>query len=134
MRLLTANRTLIGQAAKFALVGLLNTAVDAAVYFILTRYVGFFASRQVWAKAISYCVGVVNSFLWNRAWTFRSSANWRTFIPFFGTSLVGVAINAGVMHLGLSALHLPEAVSFLLATAFTLAWNFTVSKFLIFRK
>jgi putative flippase GtrA len=134
MRLITTNRTLIGQAAKFALVGLLNTAVDAAVYYLLTRYVGFFASRQAWAKAVSYCAGVVNSFLWNRAWTFRSSANWRAFIPFFAVSLVGAAINAGVMHLGLNALRLPEAISFLLATGITLIWNFSVSKLLIFRK
>jgi putative flippase GtrA len=129
------NTLWLRQAIKFGLVGVLNTAVDAGVYLLLTRTLGFFAARPVAAKAISYTVGVINSYVWNRTWTFRSQANpWRTFVPFYLSNLVGVGINAGVMSLGLNQLRLPEAFAFLLATAVTLAWNFLVSKFVVFRR
>jgi len=134
MRARLSRATWLRQALKFGLVGVLNTAIDAALYVILTRYVGVFAARQTWAKAISYTAGVINSFIWNRNWTFRSRANpWRTFMPFLVVNLVGVAINAGVMHVGLNMLFLPEALSFILSTGVTLGWNFSVSKLLVFK-
>jgi putative flippase GtrA len=122
------------QAIKFVLVGVSNTAIDAGLYFLLTRYVGFFAPRKVAAKALSYTAGVVNSFFWNRNWTFRSRANpWRTFAPFFLSNLIGVGINSGVMFVGLSILQLPELLSFALATGITIGWNFLISKFVVFK-
>jgi putative flippase GtrA len=78
---------------------------------------------------------VINSFFWNRAWTFRSSADpRRTFVPFFLSNLVGLIINAGVMYVGLHVFGLHDALAFLLATVVTLGWNFVVSKFIVFRR
>lgn len=132
---LRASPAWLKQGFKFGVVGVLNTLLDAGVYLLLTRFVGFFATRQAWAKAISYTVGVVNSFFWNRNWTFRSRTQaWRTFLPFVVTNLAGIVINSGIMELALNRLRLPEAVAFLLATAVTMGWNFVVSKFLVFRK
>ena len=122
------------QAVKFGIVGVLNTGVDLGAYFVLTRWLGM-ASLPVAAKGISYSLGILNSFFWNRTWTFRSQASaWRTFAPFVLANLVGLGMNAGGMQLGLNVLHLKEFVSLALATALTLAWNFAVSKFIIFRR
>jgi len=122
------------QAVKFGIVGVLNTGVDLGAYFVLTRWLGM-AGLPVEAKAISYSLGIVNSFFWNRTWTFRSQTSaWRTFAPFVLANLVGLGMNAGGMQLGLNVLHQQELVSLALATALTLAWNFAVSKFIIFRK
>lgn len=122
------------QAVKFGLVGVLNTAVDLGTYFVLTRWLGM-AGLPVAAKSISYCVGILNSFFWNKTWTFRSTAStWKTLGPFILVSLAGLGMNTGGMQLGLNVLHLPEVVALGLATVFTLAWNFIFSKFVIFRK
>jgi putative flippase GtrA len=122
------------QALKFGIVGVLNTAVDLGAYFVLTRWFGM-TRLPVEAKGISYSLGILNSFFWNKSWTFQSKASaWKTFAPFVLVSLVGLGINTGGMQLGLNVLHLQELVSLTLATAFTLAWNFVFSKFVIFRR
>ena len=123
------------QAARFLAVGVLNTALDAAIYYALTRTIPFFGSWPVYAKAISYSAGILNSFFWNRLWTFRSHASaGSTLLPYALTNLSGLALNTGAMQLALKILGLPEAVSFIFATGLSTGWNFMISKFLIFRK
>jgi len=122
------------QAVKFGSVGVLNTFVDLALYFVLTRWLGLGGQPAV-AKAISYSVGVINSFILNRLWTFQArGSSWATLVPFFLSSLVGLAINTGTLQLCLATFGLPEIVAVAAATAASLLWNFLVSKFLIFRK
>ena len=124
----------IEQALKFLAVGVLNTLVDAALYVALTRWLGL-AAWPVLAKGISYGAGVLNSFAWNRSWTFRSTARaWTTLLPFVLANLVALAVNAGAMHLGLNVLGLPEPIALVLATGVTFLWNFVISKFIVFRK
>ena len=126
-----------GQAARFGVVGLLNTLVDALVYLALTRWLPFFAVFPAFAKALSYSAGVINSFYWNKNWTFRSPANQAAAAPalakFVLVNLLGVGLNAVVMQVGLIFFGLPEGLAFVLATGLTLAWNFLASKLVVFR-
>ena len=122
------------QAVKFLSVGVLNTALDVGLYFVLTRWTGFAAFKTL-AKGISYGVGILNSFYWNKSWTFKSDAATVTaFMPFLLANLAGLAINVGVMHICLNALGLHEIVSLALATGSTFLWNFIISKFVIFKE
>ncbi len=122
------------QAVKFGAVGILNTAIDVGLYFVLTRWLGL-GGLPVVAKSISYSAGILNSFLWNKFWTFQSRAGtWTTLIPFILTALVGLGINTGMLQLCLKTLHMPELVALGLATLITLFWNFVISKFVIFRE
>jgi putative flippase GtrA len=122
------------QAAKFGSVGVLNTLLDLALYFVFTRWLGL-GDQPAVAKAISYSVGVLNSFLLNRVWTFQAGgSSWASLIPFVLSSLVGLAINTGMLQLCLKTLNLPEIIAIGLATASSLIWNFLVSKYFIFRK
>jgi putative flippase GtrA len=60
-----------GRAAKYAVVGIANVAIDFLVYAVLVT-VG------VWypvAKGISLTAGTVNGYTWNRLWTFRVGAH-----------------------------------------------------------
>ncbi len=60
----------IKQFIKFGLVGILNTAVDFIVYVGLIWLSVYYA----WAQVIAYIAGIVNSYLLNNAFTFRSDA------------------------------------------------------------
>ncbi|PKO08167.1 MAG: hypothetical protein CVU40_17080 [Chloroflexi bacterium HGW-Chloroflexi-2] len=123
------------QAVRFGMVGVINTGVDLGSYWILTRFVPYFISAPVFAKALSYIMGVVNSYIWNRRFTFRSQVRSpRRFVLFFLINLIAVGINSGLMALSLHVLELPEWVGLLMATAITMTWNFTTSKFVIFRE
>jgi putative flippase GtrA len=121
------------QALKFLSVGVLNTLLDAGLYLVLTRWLGFGAFKTL-AKGISYGAGILNSFYWNKSWTFKSDAGMvAAFVPFVLSNLAALAINAGVMHLCLNVFTLHEGFSLALATGSTFVWNFTISKFFIFK-
>jgi putative flippase GtrA len=132
------------QAVKFLSVGILNTALDASLYFVLTRWLALryacgysgqgFSTLQTLAKGISYGAGILNSFFWNKSWTFKSDASTlATFVPFALANLAGLAINAGAMHICLNVLSLHEILSLALATGTSLSWNFIASKVFVFK-
>jgi putative flippase GtrA len=125
--------TWLVQAVKYAMVGLLNTGLDAALYLGITHWLGL-GGLRVLAKSISYGAGILNSFYWNRSWTFRSRAKVAaTLIPFVLASLTALGINAGAMYLSLGLFGQREAPAFVLATGVTLLWNFGATKFVVFR-
>lgn len=85
---------LIGQLARFILVGLLNTIVGYGVYFISLLYVNYLA-----ALIISHIVGVSFSYIWNRRWTFKSKGNKGVeLLRFESVYLAGLAINMAMLY------------------------------------
>jgi len=124
----------IVQIGKFMTVGVLNTAIDSGTYLGLTRWLGF-GSALVLAKGIAYAVGMVNSFFWNRSWTFKSQGNaWRAAKLFTLTHIAALAINAGAMALALDVMYLPEIIALGLATAASFVWNFVLNKVVVFKE
>lgn len=57
------------QFVKYALVGVLNTLVTLSVIFVCKSVIGI---NPLVSNAIGYVLGVINSFLWNKTWVFRS--------------------------------------------------------------
>ncbi len=58
------------QFAKYAIVGVMNTLLTLIVIFLCKSVFGINAYVS---NAIGYIVGVINSFIWNRQWVFRSN-------------------------------------------------------------
>ncbi len=122
------------QAMRYSTVGLLNTLLDAGLYLLFTRWLGL-AGFKLLAKGLSYGISTLNSFHWNRSWTFQSTASALALLtPFMLASAVAIAINAAAMGFSLQLFHQQDIPSLAMATGITLLWNFTVSKFLIFRR
>ncbi len=133
------------QMAKFAAVGALNTLLDLGVLngliFLSGIALGWWYSLF---KGISFIIANVNSYFWNKHWTFGSSekANIKEFSQFFVVSLIGLGINIGIASLivnvvgpqgGIS----PERwanVGALSATVVSLFWNFIGYKVFVFKK
>lgn len=129
------NKSLHKQFAKFAIVGFSNTLIDWTVYFLITRFITLFSDELVLSKAISFIVAVTNSFYWNRRWTFESqSVSNALFIPFLIVNIVSLIINTGALFISMQLFSINELTSLIIATSFTLIWNFTGSKFIVFRK
>ncbi len=126
--------TWISQVLKFAAVGILNTGIDLGIYYFLTRYVIFFGDFVFLAKAFSYSIGVVTSYLLNRNWAFKSNtASMHSFFPFIGVNLVLVALNTVLLILFLDFLRIQEGFALVLVTGITFVWNFLASKILVFK-
>lgn len=90
------NRTML---LRFGIVGGVNTLIDFAIFFSLVYFVGLGA---VAANAISYLVAVVNSYLMNFLWTFRSGrlsdVNFSSFAAFFVCSTLGLVTGTGIVY------------------------------------
>ncbi|MBC8507427.1 MAG: GtrA family protein [Anaerolineales bacterium] len=121
------------QVIKYAAVGVSNTLIDAAAYYALTRWL-WLGSLPILAKGIAYAIGMVNSFYWNRNWTFKSQRNpWKAAFLFTLTHIAALGINAGVMYLGLETFNLSEVISLGLATGAAFGWNFVLNKMVVFK-
>jgi len=75
------------------------------------------------------------SFIFNRRWTFREywRANYSEVLRFATVTVSAVGINSLAMYmLVLFGLH--DIASVLVAAVFTVAWNFILSKYWVFRK
>jgi putative flippase GtrA len=119
------------QAARFSIVGITNTLIDAAIFFALTQGL---AVPVLSAKWISYSSGLANSYYWNRRWTFREARLARqAAFRFVALNLAGLLVNASLLALGLDILHLPLQLGWLVATGGSWLWNFWGSKQLVFK-
>jgi putative flippase GtrA len=135
----------IFQAAKFALVGILNTLIDLGVlnFLILISDINKGLGYSIF-KGISFTVAVINSYFWNKLWTFKKIKTAQTgkeFIQFLIVSLIGFGLNVGVASLvvntigpqfGLSK-EIWANVGAITATAFAMMWNFVGYKFVVFK-
>lgn len=133
------------QAAKFALVGALNTFVDFGVFNGLMLVTDTFDGpwRTVF-KALGFITAVVNSYAWNKYWAFRDreGAVTREFVQFFVVSTVGFFINVATFTLVADVVG-PQAgiaevvwanIAVLVATLTALSWNFVGYKLWVFKK
>lgn len=119
------------QAGRFAFVGVVNTLVDFGVFTILTHLLGV---SVYLSQAAGYCAGVVNSYLLNRSWTFRSKE--RLFGPALAKFLLlsgGMLLfSTGIMYLCYDQAGLPKLVSKVIVTAAVMAVNFLANRFWVF--
>jgi putative flippase GtrA len=121
----------VPRPGRFALVGIANTALDFAVFTLLVKGLGW---SPVPANVLSYSCGLLNSFVLNRTWTFDRNTKHG-----FWTQLALFTV-VNLASLGLATLVVWQASPIvgplpakLLATAFTLVWNYTLSKAVVFR-
>ncbi|MFC1629689.1 GtrA family protein [Patescibacteria group bacterium] len=140
----------VWQAAKFILVGAFNTFVDLGVLNFLILISGVAAGIWYSAfKGISFIIAVINSYFWNKLWTFKKDDKENTriadtqkeFFQFIVISLVGFFINVGAASIlvnvigpqfGLSEKIWANVGAFL-ATFCGMTWNFLGYKFIVFK-
>ena len=136
----------IFQFYKFALTGTLNTFIDLGIFNFLMWSFSISAGLPLSVfKALSFSVGVVNSYFLNKFWTFKkkeTTAGAKEFSKFYLITGVGFLINVGIFSLivnfvspqfGLSE-ELWANVGAIIATLCVCAWNFLCYKFIVFKK
>ena len=135
---------LTSQIARFAIIGVINTAVDLAVLntLIALSHRGRTGLLYSFFKAISFLFAVLNSYWLNSRWAFRQTARQNTSMRigrFLSVSVLGLAINVGAASwvavftepFGWLARWWPS-VAALAGAACGLAFNFAGYKYLVF--
>lgn len=125
------------QVIRFVIVGVLNTAIDVALLFLLT-YLGV----ELWlANICSTSVALLFSFVVNRSFTFKSTGNaLRQLVPFLAVTLIGLWILQPLVLLGVTGLlnglwgeYEGLFVGKMLATVVSMTWNYLLYNRLVFK-
>lgn len=128
------------QLIRFGLIGVINTALDFGLLFIL-KSIGLMATT---ANIFSTSIAFVFSFFANKKYTFRSSRTniVREMILFVAVTLFGLwVLQTGVIWLVLP--HLSKLLrssemgllaTKLIATAVSMTWNYILYDKLVFKK
>ena len=132
------------QIAKFIVVGGLNTFLDFAVLNFLIGSSGITSGVGFrFLKGISFLVAVINSYFWNKHWTFKIKANGGTkSIQFVVVSTIGLFINVGIAAFIVDVIGpvgnitpvIWANIATLIAVAGSQVWNFLGYKFIVFRR
>jgi putative flippase GtrA len=129
---------LVGQLVRFGLVGVINTVLDFGLLFILRLELHL---PLLLANTISVSVGIVNSFFWNKYFTFKAkgSDRWRSeAAAFVAVSLTGLLVNNIGIYVFHSLLGTSSAQTLFISKAgasiLSLTWNFLGYRFLAFRQ
>ena len=85
------------QLVKYLLVGVMNTLITLAVIFVCKIYLGI---NPYVSNALGYLAGLINSFMWNRKWVFRSNGKMsREALHFLCGFMVCYSVQFGVVLL-----------------------------------
>ncbi|MBI5003955.1 GtrA family protein [Candidatus Kaiserbacteria bacterium] len=133
------HREMIRQFFTFAVIGVANTAIDFAIYGLLTRHVGVFDYRtpgRYVANVISFGIATTFSFYCNRIWTFRRRypAQMTEVARFYTTTVSGLLWNTAILFVLSSMAGINDLIAKLCATLFSMIWNFFFKKYWVFAK
>ncbi len=147
--LLSKIKTFFFQLAKFGATGAANFAIDIGVLALLV--ISFYPDANVIStapfaifKIISFLLATINSYLWNKFWSFNNKNTENVaseFGKFILVSSIGIIINVSIAALtnslrGNTSID-PKtwaAIAAMTGSVATLTWNFLGYKFIVFKK
>jgi putative flippase GtrA len=114
---------------RFGLVGFSNAALSFAVFWFAHR-----ALAAAPAQLISYAVGMLWSYYWNRRWTFQSRGRVASEASrFFSLQLGFMLLSASLLGLLVDRAHLPSGPTWLAVAVFITVLNFIASRYWAFK-
>ena len=118
--------------------GVLTTAVNYVVYFIMPRFPSDGADI-ILANCAAWIAAVVFAFFVNKIFVF-DSPSWdrrtflREFLSFMSCRLLSLGLETAFLYVTVELLSLNEPLFKIIASVFVLIANYLASKFFIFRK
>lgn len=127
-------RAVVLKAASFAIVGVVNSAVDVAVFSIAYYYL---ALPIIAANTLSWLVAMTGSYVMNSTITFAAESGRRLalkrYLGFALSQVAGFFANTGTVWCLVELAHIPAWVAKVAAVAVSFAVNFSFSHFVVFR-
>ena len=126
-------RAIVLKAMSFAVVGVVNSAVDFGVFAIAYSYFGL---PIILANVLSWCVAVSGSYVMNSLTTFAHESGRelraRAYFTFALSQAAGLVANTTTVVF--ASYFMPVLVGKVLAIGASFLVNFTLSHFIVFRK
>ena len=120
------------KAVSFALVGLVNTAVDATIFFLLLAYA---TSSLIVANVGAWFIAVTGSYVMNSFTTFAAETGrqlrLKDYLGFVASGLA--AVTATTITVVVAAKFMPIVAAKGIAILVSFAVNFSITHFVVFR-
>jgi putative flippase GtrA len=121
------------KAVSFGMIGVVNTAIDAGVFFLT---LAMFTASLVAANVLAWLVAVSCSYVMNSFITFARESGrelrWRDYASFVASGVAGMVANTATLVI--VAQFLPVWAAKGCAIIVSFAVNFSLSHFVVFRK
>lgn len=117
------NNDLLWKFLKFGAVGFSGVFVDFGVTWLCREKLRL---NQYLANSTGFLCAVVSNYILNRVWTFESQDPEvaMQFSKFLGASIIGLALNNGIIYLLNERLGINFYAAKLVATGVVTIWNF----------
>jgi putative flippase GtrA len=137
--LLLRRQVVILKAMSFALIGVINSLVDFAVFFLALKYVTEPLPGErldlIAANVLAWMVAVSGSYVMNSYVTFAAESGrklrWKSFLAFAAAGILGVIGNT--LTLVVAADYIPVVAAKIVAIGVGFLINFSMSHFVVFR-
>ncbi len=119
------------QLLRFCAVGVVNSLVTFACYYLLVR-LGLYMSA---GYAAAYVAGLMTSLVLNSRWTFAvPQLRWQMIVKFVLANLLVASAGEWLLRPVVYRLHVPVAFAQLVTLAPTTLLNFLLSRYWVFRR
>ncbi|MFZ7943815.1 GtrA family protein [Neobacillus sp. 19] len=117
---------------KFAVVGIGNTIISIASFALLEKlWINYIA-----ANIIAYGLGMINSFIWNKKWVFRTDLDvgqLSLLCKFTIVNLITLGCNTMFLYLLVGKLNFISSLAQVFSTVFGILINYGLNKKWTFR-
>ncbi len=121
----------ISQTLKFAVVGVLNTIIGYGIYYLLLKLNLYY----IFALLIAHILGAVNSYLWNKYWTFASKKkSFVELLRFISVYIVTFISNLALLAIFVEKLMIDKAIGGFLSLMIVTILSFFGHKLWTFSK
>lgn len=116
---------------KFGITGVMNTLVDFVVFLLLTNI----GVAIYLAQVVSYSCGMLNSYIVNRSWTFKSKGKFfsRQMIRFIVVNLLLLLLSLAMLWVFTEQLGLIKIIAKLCSTVLIMVIGFIVNRIWVFK-
>lgn len=133
------------QLGKFGLIGVTNTIIDLGIFNLFIYLTDIATGNTIlWFKIVSVNFAIINSYIWNKYWSFEKKENAQSteVIQFWAVSVVGLVLNTGITWMMINILGASldidakawASVASATASILVLTWNFIGYKLWVFRR
>ena len=128
---LEAHAAILQQLAKFVIVGVINTAIDWILYFILDE---FFHINPLIANIFSFTASTTYSYFASMSWVFhptREKTRRRLFVEFVILNLIALGLTEILLFVMIDQFTWDSMLAKIISTFITMIFNFITRKLFI---
>jgi putative flippase GtrA len=120
----------IRQLIKYSIIGIFNTLIGLGVIYIAYNTLKL---NYIISNVIGYLFGLINSFIWNRKWTFHSSkSKLNSVMPFLTVFIISYIGNIVCVIISIDYLKIDPNIAQLFGVIGYSTLNFLLNKFYTF--